>query len=401
MAILIVRSKLFTILSGVLFAFPYFLITGCVAPYPAPVVESQRNLNQTIDKAHAKQTYIIQRGDTLYGVALRHGIDYKELAQWNGIVNPNALKIGQEIDLSVPSKQKLASQQEKVMPEQVATAQPILYSVSQPILSSEKTKQFPSSASQSDMEVSASSIIAEPKGIKLPYSETAVAQLGGSNSIPTSPPAKAETAAIAPVTQKAEPKAETVAITSATEKIEIASTTQKAETASLTQKAEPKAETVAITPATQKIAMAPTTQNIVENESTPKSSPQKVEANRSNNIKWSWPANGQLLSRYTEKTKGVSISGKPGQPVLASADGTVVYSGSGLRGYGKLIIVKHNNTYLSAYGHNSKILVREGETVTKGQKIAEMGNTDSDTVKLHFEIRERGKPVDPLKFLSN
>ncbi|WP_430233362.1 peptidoglycan DD-metalloendopeptidase family protein [Nitrosomonas communis] len=385
MAISIVKAKLFTILSGVLFVFPYFLITGCVAPYPAPVVESQRNLNQAIDKVSGKQTYIIQRGDTLYGVALRHGIDYKELAQWNGIVNPNALKIGQEIDLSVPSKQKLVSQQEKVViPEQATTAQPTLYSVSQPILSSEKTEQLPPSASQPDVEASASSIVAEPKGIKLPYSETAVAQVRGSNSTFTSLPTKAETVAIAPVIQKPE----------------IASTTQKAETVSITPKIEPKAETVAVTPSTQNIAMAPTTQKIVENESPPRNSSQKVEANRSN-IKWSWPANGQLLSRYTEKTKGVSISGQPGQPVLASADGTVVYSGSGLRGYGKLIIVKHNNTYLSAYGHNSKILVREGETVTKGQKIAEMGNTDSDTVKLHFEIRERGKPVDPLKFLSN
>ncbi|MDV6345743.1 peptidoglycan DD-metalloendopeptidase family protein [Nitrosomonas sp. Is37] len=362
MAILVVRSKLFTILSGVLLVFPYFLITGCVAPHPAPVVESQRNLNQAIDKAPAKQIYIVQKGDTLYAVALRHSIDYKELAQWNGIVNPNALKIGQEIDLSVPSRQKLSSQQEKVIPEQVVTAQPTLFSVPQPILSSERAKQLPSSASQAGTGASASSLVAEPKGVKLPYSETAVAQLRGSNStpnLPTTPP-KAETVAIAPVIQKSE----------------MASTTQK-------------------------IAIAPTTQKIVENESTPKSSPQKLEANRSNNIKWSWPTNGQLLSRYTEKSKGVTIAGKPGQSVLASADGTVVYSGSGLRGYGKLIIVKHNNAYLSAYGHNSKILVREGETVTKGQKIAEMGNTDSDTVKLHFEIRERGKPVDPLKFLSN
>lgn len=353
MAILVVRSKLFTILSGVLLVFPYFLITGCVAPYPAPVVESQRNINQTIDKVPAKQIYIVQKGDTLYGVALRHGIDYRELAQWNGIVNPNALVIGQEIDLSVPSKQKPSSQQEKVIPEQAITAQPTLFSVPQPNLSSEETKQLSSSASQSNKEALADSLVTEPKGVKLPYSDTAVTQLRDSESTPNSP------------------------------------TTL------------PKTETVTITPATQKIAMAPTTQKIVENESAPKSSPQKLEANGSNKIKWSWPTNGQLLSRYTEKSKGVSISGKPGQSVLASADGTVVYSGSGLRGYGKLIIVKHNDTYLSAYGHNSKILVREGETVTKGQKIAEMGGTDSDTVKLHFEIRERGKPVDPLKFLSN
>jgi hypothetical protein len=84
---------------------------------------------------------------------------------------------------------------------------------------------------------------------------------------------------------------------------------------------------------------------------------------------------------------------------LAAADGRVVYADSGLRGYGKLIIVKHNNTFLSAYAHNSEILVKEGQQVTRGQKIAEMGNTDSDQVKLHFEIRQLGKPVDPVKFL--
>jgi lipoprotein NlpD len=95
----------------------------------------------------------------------------------------------------------------------------------------------------------------------------------------------------------------------------------------------------------------------------------------------------------------VDISGKLGQAVVASAAGKVVYSGSGLRGYGKLVIIKHNSTYLSAYAHNDQVLVKEGQTVTKGQKIAEMGSTDSDQVKLHFEIRKFGKPVDPAKFL--
>ena len=91
--------------------------------------------------------------------------------------------------------------------------------------------------------------------------------------------------------------------------------------------------------------------------------------------------------------------GKPGQPVVASAAGKVVYAGTGLRGYGKLIIVKHNNAFLSAYAHNREIAVKEGQQVSKGQKIAEMGDTDADQVKLHFEIRRLGKPVDPAKFL--
>ena len=116
-------------------------------------------------------------------------------------------------------------------------------------------------------------------------------------------------------------------------------------------------------------------------------------------VNWGWPVNGQVVSRFSEKSKGVGIGGSLKQPVLASASGIVVYSGNGLRGYGNLIIIKHNDSYLSAYGHNSKILVHEGERVSKGQKIAEMGSTDGGVVKLHFEIREKGKPVNPLSYL--
>jgi lipoprotein NlpD len=116
-------------------------------------------------------------------------------------------------------------------------------------------------------------------------------------------------------------------------------------------------------------------------------------------VDWGWPAQGKILAPFSESAKGVDISGKPGQPVLATAAGKVVYSGTGLRGYGKLIIIKHNKTYLSAYAHNSEILVKEGDSVVKGQKIAEMGNSDSDQIKLHFEIRRLGKPVDPLRYL--
>ena len=116
-------------------------------------------------------------------------------------------------------------------------------------------------------------------------------------------------------------------------------------------------------------------------------------------IGWIWPTEGRVSSHFSESTKGMDISGKTGQPVLASAAGKVVYSGTGLRGYGQLIIIKHNSTYLSAYAHNSKLLVKEGQTVSRGQKIAEMGNTDSKLVRLHFEIRKNGKPVDPLNHL--
>jgi lipoprotein NlpD len=115
---------------------------------------------------------------------------------------------------------------------------------------------------------------------------------------------------------------------------------------------------------------------------------------------FAWPHPGQVIAGFDEaKNKGLDFAGKAGDPVLAAADGKVVYAGSGLRGYGNLVILKHNNTYLSAYAHNQTLLVKEDQNVTKGQRIAEMGSTDADRVKLHFEIRKQGKPVDPSKYL--
>jgi lipoprotein NlpD len=118
-------------------------------------------------------------------------------------------------------------------------------------------------------------------------------------------------------------------------------------------------------------------------------------------VEWGMPTRGKVIAGYAagSNRKGVDIAGSQGQPILASASGKVVYSGSGLRGYGKLIIIKHNATFLSAYAHNDRLLVKEGQSVRKGQKIAEMGSSDTDQVKLHFEIRRMGKPVDPAKYL--
>lgn len=115
---------------------------------------------------------------------------------------------------------------------------------------------------------------------------------------------------------------------------------------------------------------------------------------------WVWPSRGPLLARFGEGiSKGIDIGGARGQTVQAAAPGKVVYAGSGLRGYGKLIIIRHGKTLLSAYAHNARLLVAEGQTVARGQAIAEMGDSDSDRVKLHFEIRELGKPVDPFIYL--
>jgi lipoprotein NlpD len=117
-------------------------------------------------------------------------------------------------------------------------------------------------------------------------------------------------------------------------------------------------------------------------------------------INWTWPSTAPVSTGFDEaRNKGLVFRGKPGDPVYAAADGRVVYAGSGLRGYGNLIILKHNGTYLTAYAHNQTLLVKDDQNVKRGQKIAEMGSTDADSVQLHFEIRRQGKPIDPARLL--
>jgi lipoprotein NlpD len=186
----------------------------------------------------------------------------------------------------------------------------------------------------------AAPVFSEPKARKLPYSEQALAQL----KMPAPKPAIASTPAAAPTQPSAKQPAANV---------------------------------------------------------TPAAPAQKEMPASDGKMTWEWPAQGRILYGFGQGSnqKGVGIEGRSGQPVLAAAPGKVVYSGSGLRGYGKLIIIKHNVSYLSVYAHNSQILVKEGQTVAKGQKIAEIGDTDSDRMALHFEIRRLGKPIDPLQYL--
>ena len=143
---------------------------------------------------------------------------------------------------------------------------------------------------------------------------------------------------------------------------------------------------------TTEAANKPNTENKTESKPTTES-PEDIE--------WAWPTKGKVIANFNEASnKGLDIAGTTGQPVNAAAAGKVIYSGSDLRGYGKLVIIKHNSTYLSVYAHNNQILVKEGQQISAGQKIAEMGSTDSSSVKLHFEIRRLGKSVDPSKYLA-
>lgn len=141
----------------------------------------------------------------------------------------------------------------------------------------------------------------------------------------------------------------------------------------------------------------------IRSKSQPRQAQDHTRVSRKNaQLRWQWPANGTLLAKFSGPqalNKGIDIAGKKGEPVLAAETGTVVYAGSGIRGYGKLLIVKHDKNYLSAYAHNDKLLAMEGTTVKAGQKIAEIGSTGTDRDKLHFELRLEGKPVDPLRYL--
>lgn len=263
-------------------------------------------------------TYTVKRGDTLYSIALDQGLDYRELAEWNGIDNPNLIRSGQQLRLRAPANAAVAT---PLKPSAALQARPVGAAASAP-------SSAPAAVAASE------SVKTQPKGVKLPYSEQALAQL--SPAVPAGKPAAAAPAA----PPKPEARAE-------------------------------------------------------EKPAAPDDDDEKID--------WGWPSGGKLLSTFNETTnlKGIGIAGKAGQPVLAGAPGRVLYAGDGIRGYGKLVIVKHNKVFLSVYAHNSQILVKEGQNVVKGQKIAEMGNSDADQVKLHFEIRRFGKPVDPLKLLPS
>jgi len=295
------------------------------------------------------ETYLVKRGDTLYTIALDHGLDYKDLASWNQLEDPNLIKVGQQLRLRPPPGWKPEPSDEGVVVGPVAAEPPI---ESKPL---EAPPPPP--------------VKSTPKGIKAPYSEQALAQL---TRDPTKAPSSLEPKPAAPE-PKPEPKSEPRA----------AAPAASAAASSAAAAAPPKA------PAPSVQATAPKPDEKPSDAATPDS------------MQWVWPTTGKILHTFNQgpNPKGVAIGGSAGQAIVASAAGKVVYSGSGLRGYGKLIIIKHNNTYLSVYAHNRELLVKEGERVSKGQRIAEMGSTDSDRVGLHFEIRRLGKPVDPLKYL--
>jgi len=336
------------------------LVAACATNRPAPVEERARSgtpprvatpspqgAGATATPQGDVPTYTVRRGDTLYQIALDNGLDYRELAAWNMIENVNVIRVGQVLRL-LPPGETLAS----ASPSSSAAATPpsnadgvvtVPLRTTPPI--SESRPGVPPApggsasgvphAATSQTAIASGNLKTAPKAIKEPYSERAVHEL---QVAATSPPPEVVASAAPTLRPEAKPDAPHAA--------------------------------------------AP-------------------ENGDDDHIEWVWPARGKVISGFsdTANLKGIDIAGKDGDPVVASAAGKVVYAGSGLRGYGKLVIIKHNKTYLSAYAHNREILVKEGQQVAKGQKIAEMGSSDAEQVMLHFEIRRLGKPMDPARFL--
>jgi len=308
-------------------------LSGCmIAKKVAPVVERSPEVSragkpgvgpsaQGTAGAPGPATYTVQRGDTLFAIAHKHGLDHRDLARWNGITNPNSIEVGQVLRVRDPEAIVAVNK----VPGDVRPGEPVVTpyqsapAVAERSVTDEATRPLLPGEGDTPPEAG---VLTSPKAVKLPYSEAAVASLQAA-SVPS--------------------------------------------------------------PSGPKVPMTDLTR----------------QGDGPDAVVWSWPTKGRIVASFNENggPKGVQIAGELGQPVLASAEGRVVYTGSSLRGYGNLVIIKHNDTYLSAYAHNRQILVKQGDQVKRGQPIAEMGNSDASHVMLHFEIRREGKPVDPISFL--
>jgi len=296
------------------------LIAGCAAPRRAPVVERTPQAKPAAPEKPAPIAkpavspdarpffHTVKKGETVYSIALEYGLGYKELAEWNNI-DPAKVQVGQQLRLTPP--------------DGTVSAAPLK---SAPAGIEARPLGTPPVAAPGAAQPGTALVKSEPKGMRIPYTDQAYAQLAAAPKPEAEPAAKPE----------------------------------------------------------------------------PRAVPKPEPAQETGGLSWTWPATGKVVGGFNGSTaKGITIAGKLGQPVLASAGGKVIHSGTGIRGLGKFIVIKHNDAYLSVYAHNNQLLVKEGDSVTRGQKIAEMGNSDADQVKLHFEIRHFGKPVDPVKVLPD
>ncbi len=340
------------VLMGVVTVF----FSACESNPPAPVVDRKpqtskpksvtTNLksNKTVKSADGKDwrpdTYIVKKGDTLFSIGLEYGFEYKEIAAVNNINAPYTILIGQKLNLaSLKAKSEMA---ENGQPAQNQTDDGVVLTPigAETAVLATKSPEIKSTEAK-PIQAVVTPILSEPKALREPYSVEAFDK----------------TASVKMAENKAAENNKAI---------------------------EPK-------PVESKVSDSKAS----DTKTT------EVKAGDDEAIVWAWPTKGKVVTNFDEAAnKGLDIAGNTGQAINAASSGKVIYSGSDLRGYGKLVIIKHNKTYLSVYAHNSKIIVKEGQTVALGQKIAEMGNTDSNSIKLHFEIRRLGKSIDPARYLK-
>jgi lipoprotein NlpD len=282
-------------------------------------------------------SYVVAKGDTLYAIAFRKGVDYRDLAKWNGIAAPYTIWPGQRLQLSAVGG---------------STAAPVVAGTVAPVRPAP-----PAPSARAPAPPAASPMFEDVPATPAPASAPATAAAASHASAP---------AAGAPAHVPAVASAAKPAVPAVSAGVEVP---------------------VAGVP---KAAVPPPAPAVTGGS-----------AHAAGGVTWRWPADGQILKRFTpgDAVPGIEIAGKEGDPVRAAADGVVVYSGNGLVGYGELVIIKHNDSLLSAYGHNSKRLVKEGQRVSAGQEIAMMGSSGASRVELGFQIRKDGNPVDPMSYL--
>jgi lipoprotein NlpD len=325
------------------------VLGGCASTNaPAPVTDrSPQSLGRAAPVEVKPGFYMIKKGDTLYSIALDHGQDHKDIVAWNNLDNPNLINVGQVIRVAPPGAAAAVASTSSDGVESHPIAPPTQ-------IESRPVDGKPLAVATSG--VMASGLKREPKGGTQPYSDDAWAQA----QKPQMPQATATQTAMPVLMPAAQPSTSSAPSQSA-------------------KPSEPIAKPIAVA-------------------ATPAASPATSQA--TTDIVWAWPTANKVTEPFNEGTnKGLDFNGAVGDPVLAAASGKVTLVTNSLRGYGNLIVIKHNTGYLSVYAHNSKMLVKEGQAIGKGQKIAEVGSTDSDRPNLHFEIRREGKPVDPAKFL--
>ena len=341
-------------------------VAGCAAQdYGTPQV---RDLSASREQAVANH-YVVEQGDTLYGIAWRHEMDYRDLARLNQIGPPYRIQPGQELRLNEGPRTVGMAPQERDNDTQVATATGL--GGQQAFQSSDDDWLLPDEqAIERNRRLSAQPLDTAEQ------TPTEVA-LESAGQIAATPPATPEPSQPAPEPQ------ETPA-------------TQPEPDPAPQPEPEPEPE--------PEPAPEPEPEPQVDAGTQVAGEPERATQTYTpvDEVSWQWPVDGELIGRFGEGgniTAGIDIAGQKGQPVKAAGPGIVVYAGSGVRGYGNLILLKHNDQYLSAYAHNDTLQVTENDVVEAGQVIASMGDSDAESVRLHFEVRKDGQPQDPLEYL--